>query len=51
MKSETDLKPELAKAVRILTAKPKPGQADKMFSTLKMEMSLYEATCTVTRPT
>jgi hypothetical protein len=48
MKSETDLKSELAKAISISTAKPKSGQADKIFSSLKKEMSLYEATCTLT---
>jgi hypothetical protein len=48
MKSETDLESELAKAVSITTAKPKSGQAGKIFSSLKKEMSLYEATCTLT---
>jgi hypothetical protein len=48
MKSETDLKSELAKAMSISSAKPKSGQADRMFSSLKREMSLYEATCTLT---
>jgi hypothetical protein len=47
MKSETDLKSESAKAISISTAKPKSGQADKIFSTLK-ETSLYEATRTLT---
>jgi hypothetical protein len=32
MKSETDLKSELEKAISIRTAKPKSGQADKIFS-------------------
>jgi hypothetical protein len=35
MKSETDLKTELTKAISISTAKPKSGQADKIFSPLK----------------
>jgi hypothetical protein len=48
MKSETDLKSELAKAISISRAKPKSGQADTIFSLLKTEMSLYEATCTLT---
>jgi hypothetical protein len=48
MKSETDLKSELAKAISISAAKPESGQADKIFSSLKKrEMRLYEATCTV----
>jgi hypothetical protein len=48
MKSETDLKSELAKAISTSTAKPKSGQADKIFSSLKKEISLYEATCILT---
>jgi hypothetical protein len=32
MKSETDLKFELAGAISISTAKPKSGQANKIFS-------------------
>jgi hypothetical protein len=47
-KSETDLKYELAKAISISTAKPKSGQAHKIFSSIKKVMSLYEATWTLT---
>jgi hypothetical protein len=32
MKSETDLKFDLTKAISISTAKPTPGKADEMFS-------------------
>jgi hypothetical protein len=49
MKSETDKKSELGKAISISRAKPKSGQADTIFSLLKKEMSLYEATCTLTK--
>jgi hypothetical protein len=48
MKSKIDLKPELAEAIWISKAKPKPGQADKIFSSLRKQVSLYEATCTLT---
>jgi hypothetical protein len=48
MKSQTDLKCELAKTISISKGKPKSGQADKIFSSLKKEMCLYEATCTLT---
>ena len=37
-----DLKSELGQAVSILAAKPKLRQADKVFSSLEKEMSLYE---------
>jgi hypothetical protein len=45
IKSETDLKSELAKAISISTTKPKSGQASSIFSLLKKEMILYEKTC------
>jgi hypothetical protein len=48
MKSETHLKFELTKAISISREKPKSGQSDKIFSTLKIKMSLYEVTCTLT---
>jgi tetrahydrodipicolinate N-succinyltransferase len=50
MKSQTDLESVLAKAVLISTAKQKKksGQADKIFSLLKKEVSLYKAICTLT---
>jgi hypothetical protein len=35
MKTETDLKSELTKATSISMAKPKSGEADKIFSSLK----------------
>jgi hypothetical protein len=35
MKSETDLKSELAKAISISAAKPKSEQADRIFSSLR----------------
>jgi hypothetical protein len=35
MKSESGLKPELAKAISVSNAKLKPGQADQIFSSLK----------------
>lgn len=38
-----DLKPGFRQAISIFTAKPKSRQADKIFSSLKKEMSLYEA--------
>jgi hypothetical protein len=43
MKSEIDLKYE-----SISMAKPKSRQAETIFSSFKKEMSLYEATCTLT---
>jgi flagellar motor switch protein FliG len=43
MKSETHIKSELPKAISISTAKLKSGQAEEIFSSLKKEMSLYEA--------
>lgn len=44
MKSENNLKSELAKAVSISMAKPKLSQADSIFIVKKKrkEMSLYE---------
>jgi hypothetical protein len=48
MESETDLNSKLSKAISISTAKPKSGQEDEIFSVLKREMSLYEATCILT---
>jgi hypothetical protein len=48
LQSETGRKSELAKAISISTAKPKSREADKIFSSLKKEMSLYEITCTLT---
>jgi hypothetical protein len=35
VKSESDLKCELAKAILISMAKPKSGEEDKIFSSLK----------------
>jgi hypothetical protein len=49
MKSETDRKFVLVKAISISKAKPTPRQADKKFSLLTKEMILHEATCTLTR--
>ena len=42
MKSENNLKSELAKAVSVSMAKPKLSQADSIFIVKKKEMSLYE---------
>lgn len=47
VKSETDLKSNTAQAISISTAKPKPGQGEKIYSLLKMELHLHE-TCTLT---
>lgn len=43
IKSESDLKCELTKAISILTSKPSPMHVDKIFASLTKEMSLYEA--------
>lgn len=48
MRSETDLKSKLAKALSIATVRPKSGLADKIFLSLKKEKSFYEVTCNVT---
>ena len=46
MKSENNLKSELAKAVSVSMAKPKLSQADSIFIVKKKkEMSLYEVRC------
>ena len=48
IKSESDLKSELAKAISISISKPSSMQADKIFASLRKEMSLYEATHSLT---
>lgn len=46
MKSENNLKSELAKAVSVSMAKPKLSQADSIFIVKKKkELSLYEVRC------
>lgn len=47
MKSGVDLKSELAKAILTSTAKPKSEQGEKIFSSLKKEISLYKTTYTL----
>ncbi|KAF6321781.1 S1 RNA binding domain 1 [Rhinolophus ferrumequinum] len=48
IKSESDLKCELTKAISISTSKSSPMHADKIFASLRKEMSLYEATHSLT---
>ena len=48
IKSESDLKSELVKAISISISKPSSMQADKIFASLRKEMSLYEATHSLT---
>ncbi|XP_074174497.1 uncharacterized protein LOC109443974 isoform X2 [Rhinolophus sinicus] len=48
IKAESDLKCELTKAISILTSKPSPMHGDKTFASLRKEMSLYEATHSLT---
>lgn len=49
MRSETDLNSKLAKAVSISIARPKSGNADKIFSSSKREKSFYKSTCNLNR--
>ena len=42
MKSEKDPRSELPKAILISTAKPKSGQADKIFSSLNKDMNFMK---------
>lgn len=48
MKSETDLRSKLLKAVSLSTARPKSGKANKIFSSLKREKNFYKSTCNQT---
>lgn len=50
MKSEPDLNSKLAKAVSISMARPKSGNADKIFSPSEREKSFYKSTCNL-KPT
>lgn len=50
MKSEIDLNSKLTKAVSCSIARPKPGNADKIFSLAKREKSFYKSTCNL-KPT